>query len=290
MKPIEISIDLARNLAIHAQGLHSHPSFGSGKSAVLRAIQHLGYIQIDTISVVERAHHHVLWSRVPDFKPTDLQTLQAVDRSVFEYWSHAASYLPIQDYRYSLPRMEAYARKERHWFRRNRKLMNHVLERIRAEGPLQARDFEAPSGRKSGPWFDWKPTKRALEQLFMEGRLMVRERRGFQKVYDLRERVLPHGTDVRMPTPEEVARHLAERNLRAHGLASEPQIRYLRRGMQRSISHALKGLREEGRAIPVHIRSLGDEVYFVTPELLNAADTLKPRLIRCGFFHPLIRS
>lgn len=271
MKPVRISHTQARRLALAAQGLHRREPFGRGKAGVLRTIEHLGYVQIDTISVVERAHHHVLWSRIPDYRPELLHELQA-DRSVFEYWSHAASYLPMRDFRFALPRMEAYARGKSHWFKQDARLMRRVLDRIRAEGPLQARDFEPAPGIRSGPWYDWKPSKRALEQLFMAGKLMVRERRGFQKVYDLTERVLPSGIDVSMPDSRETARHLIGKALQAHGLVTAVEIAYLRRGMLGPVRSALSELAEEGELMPVS--GFGDSArdrYFCRPVDLEEA-------------------
>src|SRR3954464_7676489 len=129
----EITQKEARQLVLGAQGLAEARPFGHGKPAALKAIEHLSYVQIDTIAVVERAHHHVIWSRVPDYQPAQLHELQAVDRQVFEYWSHAAAYLPMRDYRFSLPRKHSFADGKRHWFRRNRKVQAYVLERIRTE-------------------------------------------------------------------------------------------------------------------------------------------------------------
>lgn len=257
-KALELPLLEARALCLEAQGLGRERSpFGSGKAGALRAIEHLGYVQIDTISAVERAHHHVLWSRVGDYSPALLHELVTRDRAVFEYWSHAASYLPMRDYRYCLPRMQRYAAGHRHWFKQNRKLMDAVLERIRAEGPLQARHFEAPPGRKSKGWFDWKPAKRALENLYITGELMVRERRGFEKVYDLPERVIPAGTDTRAPTPDEMARYLIRQALRAHGLAQEPEMRYLRQGVRTDIGRALGEMEETGEIVRVRVRDDG---------------------------------
>ena len=163
---------------------------GSAAAATLSAIEHLGYIQIDTISAIERAHHHTLWNRNPRYKPSHLDQLLA-DKKVFEYWSHAASYLPMRDYRYSLPRKQAIKNGEQnHWYERDERLMKSILQRIDSEGPLMARDFEN-KGKKSGEWSS-KPAKRALENLFMQGDLMVPYHRvNFQKVYHLTERVLP---------------------------------------------------------------------------------------------------
>ena len=251
----------ARALALHAQGLSSPAAFGLGKDGVLRALEQLGYVQLDTISVVERAHHHVLWSRVPDYSPAQLRALQS-EGKIFEYWSHAAAYLPMRDFRFSLPRKKAYADGKRHWFRRNHRVRRYVLDRIKAEGPLQARDFESP--RKSGSWFEWKPAKVALDQLYHQGTLMIRERtQGFQKVYDLTERVLPEGVDTRCPDPDEYARHLIESVLRAHGFASTREITYLRTGAQRTVRKALNALIKEGRVRPIRIEGLPDgEPYY----------------------------
>lgn len=266
-KPIDLSLAEARRLAVGSQGLLETAHFGSGKQGVLTALEHLGYVQIDTISVVERAHHHVLWSRVPDYAPALLAELQKEGR-VFEYWSHAAAFLPMREFRFSLPRKKQFAEGKRYWFRRNRKVMSHVLERIRKEGPLQARDFENP--KKGGNWFDWKPTKIALEHLFQEGELMIRERRGFQKVYDLTERVLPSGVDQSFPEPDEMARHLIASGLRAHGIATARELAYLRRGFAGPITSALKEMVEEGTIVPVRVEGLPKESYFADPACLKS--------------------
>ncbi|MEY2874445.1 MAG: hypothetical protein RLZZ373_1816, partial [Pseudomonadota bacterium] len=95
---------LLRQLALNQQGLGTLPAFGEGAAGALRAIEHLGYVQIDTLAVIERAHHHVLWSRVPGYEPAHLNPLLRAGR-VFEHWFHAASCLPMRDYRFSLPLM-----------------------------------------------------------------------------------------------------------------------------------------------------------------------------------------
>jgi len=219
-----------RRIALNQQGLLKTEFFGRGKRATLRAIEQLGYVQIDTISVVERAHHHVLWSRVPNYRPKFLDQL-VKQRLVFEYWFHAAAWLPMTDYRFALPRM-ATMNGERNWFElSDRKLTDGILRRIETEGPLRARDF-ADTREVNNGWWDWKPTKQALEQLFMRGELMVSGREGFQKVYDLSERVLPDWVDRSMPSLDDYASHLIDTTLRAHGFASLVSMTYLRKGKQ----------------------------------------------------------
>jgi hypothetical protein len=169
------------------------------------------------------------------------------ERKLFEYWFHAAAWLPMADYRFSLPRMHQ-LNGERHWFEgSNPRLMHEILARIAADGPLRARDFEDTRKSNSG-WWDWKPAKQALEQLFMQGELMVSAREGFQKVYDLPGRVLPDWVDTRMPTLDEFAAHLIDTSLRAHGFVSLVSVTYLRKGqaLREAVKRQLQARVEEG--------------------------------------------
>ena len=176
-----------------------------GKEDTLKAIEHLGYIQIDTLSVVTRAHHHVLGSRVKDYKKQYLKSLEEKDRQVFEYWAHAASYLPMKDFRFTLQRKDNIGKGDGFWYEKNPKLMRYILDRIKAEGPLMSRDFKKSEPKKTStiPVWSANPVKRALHQLFMEGKIMVSHRKGFQKVYDLTERVLPPDVETKKPGKKE---------------------------------------------------------------------------------------
>ena len=222
--------DLARlrRLALNAQGLLQAKTYGAGLVGARKAINHLGYVQVDSISVVERAHHHVLQARVPNFKPAMTnQMLLAGD--VFEYWSHAAAFLPIADFRFSLPYKHAIKSGQTHWYKNpDRKLMAELLVRIESDGPLRSRDLETKASKSAG-WWDWKPAKKAIEQLYMEGDLMVSDREGFQKTYDLTERVLPSQVNSQMPTMAEFAEHIVDQQLRCHGLVSLKGLTYQRR-------------------------------------------------------------
>ncbi|MBY0470852.1 winged helix DNA-binding domain-containing protein [bacterium] len=251
----KLSLDQARSLVLHSQRLTARKPFGTGVAATLSAVEHLGYVQIDTISVVERAHHHVLWSRVPDYTPRVLHQLQFEQKKIFEYWSHAAAFLPMRDYRFSLRRKNQYLSGRKHYRSKNKKVRELVLKRIQNEGPLQARDFEAPKRSKSGPWFEWKPAKVALEQLFLEGTLMVPERRGFQKVFDLTERVLSGVSEVNWsaPTEAEFAQHLIRNALRFQGFASLDEVSYLRQGVKSIVAKELRNLEEAGELQRIQI-------------------------------------
>lgn len=224
-------------LLLSRQGL-SKPL--TGRSGVLQAIEQLGYVQIDSINVVERAHHHVLFNRVKNYQPQWLDELLQ-QKQIFEYWSHAAAFLPMRDFRFSLYRKAQLQQGQKHWFTPDHQQMQDVRARIRAEGPLKAADF-AKTSEANGPWWDWQPAKKALEQLFMQGELMVVRRERFQKVLDLTERVLPSGVDCRVPDEQEYAQHLITRFLQSHAVGTAAQISYLRPGMKAPVSRLLQEL------------------------------------------------
>jgi uncharacterized protein YcaQ len=259
-----ISIQQARKLVLLSQRLPPVKQTGSAVAATLSAIEHLGYIQIDTISAVQRAHHHTLWNRNPRYKNSHLNQLIA-DKQVFEYWSHAAAYLPMRDYRYSLRRKKAIASgDENHWYERDEQLMNSVLKRISTEGPLMAKDFEH-SGKKSGEWMS-KPAKRALEYLFMQGELMVPCRVNFHKVYDLTERVLPKDTDTTPPKAEEYARFLITRFLRANGLGQPAEIAYLLKNTKPFVSASLQEMVSNAELLQINVAG---NSYYALPASLE---------------------
>ncbi|GAA0786174.1 MULTISPECIES: winged helix-turn-helix domain-containing protein [Pseudomonadati] len=230
-------------------------------SAVAEVIQQLSYIQIDSINVVERAHHHVLHSRLADYSPSQLDSAMS-SQSIFEYWSHAAAYLPIEDYRFSLYRKQQLQQGDKHWFEPEHKVMREVKARIAAEGPLKANQFQHDENHKAGTWWDWKPAKKALEQLFMQGDLMVVRREKFQKVYDLTERVLPSHIDTRPPSDNEFASHLILRYLSAHGFGNLQQIQYLRKGIKPLLSKTLAHMCERGEIS--HFTESNQDYYSVT--------------------------
>ena len=270
MTPVaHLSLIQARRLALRslASELQSH--------SVPEVVRRLGYVQIDTIAVIERAHHHVLWTRLPTYEVAQLDRAQGEERQILEYWSHAAAYLPMEDYRFCLPRMVASRRRHAAWFRSHKSLTQHVLQRIRAEGPRRAADFEAEPGHRAGPWWDWKPAKLALEYLFHAGDLLVTYRRGFQKYFDLAERVLPSHVNTTKPTPLTYGRHLIRRTLECHGLATEQEITYLKSYARTAVRQAVQTMTEQGTLLPVTVEGLS-EVYFVQPDHLEQTLTVSP--------------
>lgn len=272
--PATLALHDARKLVLLSQRLPSDnfAQEGHALAATMATLQHLGYVQIDTISVVERAHHHTFWNRTRRYQPAHLESLLR-DKKIFEYWSHAAAYLPMEEYRFSLPRMHALKSGARHWYTPDRKMMKQVLERIKVEGALRARDFvrddDRIKRRPAGMW-EWRPAKQALERLFMEGELMILRRHGFAKVYDLTERVLTPHINTRMPSENELGRFLITRFLRANGIGRAQEITYQRSELKSLVECCMTRMQRRGEIVPLQVK---DRVYHALPDSLELLDS-----------------
>ncbi len=238
-----------------------------GKRGTLSIIKKLGYIQIDTIHIIERAHHLTLRSRISDYKCSFLSDLQSKDRRIFEYWAHAASIVPMNDYRFYLSHME----KNRHprkgswlqqWSQKHAKLIKRVYERIEKEGALSAADFKDVPGRKRGPWWDWKPAKTALEVLFWQGKLMVKERRNFRRIYDLTARVLPRAIDTRKPSLEEEKCFFVRRALQSLGIATKQDINHYIE-ISGNLDPWIRAMEQRNHVVPVRVSHAKNQYYML---------------------------
>ena len=228
MKETKVTKQAARRLNIENQLINPRKD-RARKKDILEIAEALGCIQIDTISVVERAHHVTLWTRLGQYDKQDLHDLAYKDQRLFEYWAHAACFVPMNEYRYHTASMEARKEKMVENFARRSKapteLLDEVLDRVKKEGPLAAKDFEHKRERKSKGWWDWKPAKVALETLFGAGTLMVSHRENFQRHYDLTENVLPPSIDATPPGGEERAKFFALKTVGALGVVKAPDLR-----------------------------------------------------------------
>jgi len=273
-------------------------------------IERLGVVQVDTISVVERSQYLVLWSRLGAYENRLLDQLLSPARGIFEYWSHAASIVPMSDYPYYRRSM---VDKRAHiwdsdwaslvtWMDANPDVVQRTLAAIRDRGPLASADFERPAdGRRASAW-DWygpKESRRALDVLWTLGDLMIASRRGGQKLYDLRERVLAEafGDDIprddALPTPEEQLRHFALRTVHALGVLLPSWLwDYFRLSdSHRSLAHAmgatvgasaprspakrasaqtlLDGFAREGIVVPARIAGFDEPAYLASGRLAD---------------------
>lgn len=270
---IQLSLPATRALLLAAQGLDRTPSPAT-KADVRATIRRLGVLQIDTIHVIARSHLVVLWSRLGAFDPQWLDELLA-EGALFEYWSHAACFLPIEDFPLYRPAM-LQRRHHSHWttwLKENAEVAERVLERIRREGPVRTGAFARADGR-AGQWWDWKPEKRALEALFYAGELMIARRENFQRVYDLQERVLPGWSDAELLSEPEIEREWALRSVRALGVAPARWVPDYYRRPKRGIAARLEKLAEGGALCRAAVPELGQEPCYFHPdhrELVEAA-------------------
>ena len=176
--PRSLTLAEARRLWLAAQRLDSPAPFGAGPAATRAAVEHLGYVQIDTINVIERSHHHILWSRIPAYRLADLAVALSEEKSVFEYWTHALSYIPTRDYRFFMADMKKHGEGPEKWLSSvTRQDLRAAIARVRREGPLSIRDIDDDElVEKNHPWASRKPSKRALQLGFYRGELTVSAR------------------------------------------------------------------------------------------------------------------
>jgi uncharacterized protein len=209
MKPPLISTETARRLFLGAQGLLADPARKATPTTLAKLIEQMGFVQLDSINYVERAHHLTLGSRLDGYRHEHFTRLLEKDRHLFEHWTHDAAAIPTVWFAHWKPRFAQYIGKlHSRWLtqrlaREPEQLLAHVRERIAREGPLRSQDFEHERQSGRAGWWDWKPQKVALEYLWFTGELLVTRREKFQKVYDLAERVLPTVTTLSAPTEAE---------------------------------------------------------------------------------------
>ncbi|THU30737.1 winged helix-turn-helix domain-containing protein [Niastella caeni] len=286
MKQVILTQSQARKIILHAAGLHKRAPFGKGREAVYKLIDHLGFIQIDANYVVERAHHHAIASRVPDYKMEWLDELQA-DGRIFEYFTCDAGYIPMHEFRFSLPVKESFSSKREPLTQSEINLMNKVLDRIGREGPLMVKDFENDRQVASAGWWDWRPSKIALERLYLDGKLMS-TRKNFQKVYDLSRNMIPDDIDTTMPAPEEFARHVIRRTLKSLGIAYGKEMAWRARYVKNNlVKKELEKLVAEGEVCQVAIGGLTTAPLYMLPEYKNKKIQLSDDAFILSPFDPL---
>jgi uncharacterized protein YcaQ len=287
MTPHLLSPSQARKIILHAAGLARRAPFGKGPEGVYKAIDHLGFVQIDTNYTVERAHHHTLASRVPDYKPEWLEQLQQ-DGRIFEFFTSDAGYMPMHSFRFSLPVKEAFAAGRKPLTPAEINGMNRVLDRISREGPLMVKDFENDRLEASSGWWDWRPAKIALERLYLDGRLMVTRNKDFHKVYDLPMNLIPDDVDQTPPTPEEFARHVIRRSLRSLGVAYAKEIAWRARYVKHNgVKKELEKLVEEGEVCRAQIQGLKSAPLYLLPAYKNKKIELSGDAFILSPFDPL---
>jgi uncharacterized protein YcaQ len=264
----------ARQIWLRAQRLQTCAPFGEGPQATAAAVEHLGYVQIDTINVIERSHHHILWTRIPNYRRADLRQAQSVDRSVFEYWTHALSYVPARDLRFFLPAMKRHKREGHKWLSSVKPAdLRKVLRLIRRDGALTIRDIDDDVlTEKEHLWASRKPSKRALQLAFYTGVLTISERNGMLKTYDLMARHFGWDRPPKPASAGETTAYLLDRTLRAQGVVSLDSICHLDAPSKPSIRRLIQTRVRRNELVPVALEGAGKQEHWARPETLETAD------------------
>ncbi len=258
------ALETLQTLALYTQGLHARhePTLEN----IYQMVEQVGAVQIDTLQMVQRSQYLTLWSRFGTYDTLDFDRLMydPAHRRLFEYWWHEACILPLSEYRYRLPKMHYYQNGGSKWnadFLQQAEtpsLMEKILAHIQENGGARSADFEH-DGKRGGSWWEWKPAKRALEHLYNRGDLMISHRQKFQRVYDLKDRVLPEWVDRSVPTEEDMHRHLLEISLKAQGVCQAAQTAdytymkraaarpYIQEFIKKGVFVEIEGLLSDGR-------------------------------------------
>jgi uncharacterized protein YcaQ len=271
---IQLNSVEARRIWLHAQRLDTAEPFGSGSKATPAAVAHLGYLQIDTINVIERSHHHVLYTRIPTYRREHLHQAQTIEKSVFEYWTHALSYVPTESLRFYMRDMRQAGDD---WQRRNgwfgtvsKGDLRRVLSRIRRDGALTIRDIKDEPVEKDYAWASRKPSKRVLELAFYKGLVTISQRAGMLKTYELMTRHFGWERLPRAATEKETLNYLLDRTLQSQGIVSVESICHLDAPRKPAMRGLLDSRVRRKELVPVQLEGAGESLHWVRPDTLDA--------------------
>jgi uncharacterized protein YcaQ len=289
--PIALPLTVARRIWLHAQRLDQPAPFGDGPDATPAAVRHLGYVQIDTIHVIERCHHHILFTRIPSYRREHLHQAQSVDRTVVEYWTHALAYLPTEHLRFYIRDMKRHWERRSAWFGQVTEAeVRRVLRLIRRRGPLTIRDIDDDElVDREHLWASRKPSKRALQLAFYRGQVTISRRTGMLKTYELMNR---HFGWRRLPgaAPEgETLEYLLERALRAQGVVSLDSACHQAAARKPAMRRLIHRRVRRGELVPVQLEGAGKQEHWVRPEVLEAPPPPGEELVHIlSPFDPLV--
>jgi uncharacterized protein YcaQ len=290
-KPHPLTLAQARRIWLHAQRLDTVAPFGDRPEATAAAVTHLGYVQIDTINVIERCHHHILWTRIPTYQRKHLHQAQTVDKTVFEYWTHALSYVPTQDLRFFISAMQRNRKEPKSWFNTVTKAdLDKVLALVRNEGSVTLRDIDDDElVEKDHPWASRKPSKRALQLAFHRGELTISERNGMLKTYDLTQRHFGWDKPPKPASAKDISTYLLDRALRSQGIVSLDSICHLDAKSKPAIRQLIETRVRRKQMIPIQLQGSEKQDHWATPEALEtASDPIEQTIHILSPFDPLI--
>ena len=270
-KPHALTKSQAKRIWLSAQRLDTRAPFGDGPAATHAAVEHLGYVQIDTINVIERCHHHILYTRIPEYKREHLRQAQSVDKTVFEYWTHALSYIPTRDMRFFIRAMKRSQQLPNRWFSSVKKQdLRKVLTLIRKQGALSIRDIDDDVlTEKEHPWASRKPSKRALQLAFYTGAVTISARAGMLKTYELTDRHFGWERRPRPASEKEIVGYLLDRALRSQGLVSLNSVCHLDAKRKPAIRQLIEAMVRRKQLVPIALDGAGKVEHWARPEVLD---------------------
>ena len=297
MSPLTIKAADARRLALTLAGLTDPPGRKLTADGLLALIERLGFVQLDSIQTVARAHHMILFARSERYRPELLRRLLEDDAALFEHWTdRIAALIPTRFYPWWTRRFrrDAARLEERftRWFGPDYQAeIDRLLARIREGGPLMARDLVEPGGRRIGSWWQWHAGKAALEFLWRGGRLAIARREGFQKVYDLPERVLPEAAHGDVPSHDAFVDWACRSALERLGFATPGEIARFWGLLSPAEATAWCRANLGHAALPARLAGSPRQL-LVRPDLPDLLSSLAPppgRLRALNPFDPLLR-
>jgi uncharacterized protein len=289
-KSVSVTSAQARRVWLRAQRLDTAAPFGEGPAATAAAVEHLGYVQIDTINVIERCHHHILWSRIPAYRRADLRQAQSVDKSIFEYWTHALSYVPTKDLPFFIPDMKLHRREGHKWFATVKPAdLRKVLRLLRKDGALTIRDIDDDVlVDKEHLWASRKPSKRALQLAFYSGIVTISERNGMLKTYELMQRHFGWDKPPKSASTREVSAYLLDRALRAQGIVSLDSICHLDAPSKSQVRRLIESRVRRKELVAVALEDAGKQEHWARPETLEFGGPAPEMVHVLSPFDPLI--
>jgi uncharacterized protein YcaQ len=281
----------AKHILLRAQRLDEYAPFGDGPEATRAAVEHLGYVQIDTINVIERCHHQILFTRIPGYRREHLRQAQSIDKTVFEYWTHALSYVPTRDMRFYIGAMR------RHWQRRSTWFtavqpedLRKVLALIRKRGALTIRDIDDDVlVEKDHAWASRKPSKRALQLAFYRGQVTVSERTGMLKTYELPSRHFGWDRPPKAASERETLNYLLDRALRSQGIVTLDSICFGDAKRKPAMRRLIETRLRRRELVPVELEGAAKLELWARPEVLDESfDPVEELVHILSPFDPLI--
>lgn len=285
-----INKSTAKNIWIHSQKLDQIKPFGLGVNAVTKAVSHLGYVQIDTINVIERCHHHILYNRIPNYHPQFLYQAQTIEKSVFEYWTHALSYVPTADFKYFVNSMNNVNTLEGAWFSTvTENDYKKVKTLLKKQGAISIRDIKDDVlVEKTHAWGSSKPSKKALQLGFYKGDFAIAERDGMLKKYDLTERHFGWNSKPKAVKPIEYTNYILERALRSQGIVSVDSICHLSRSQKMPVAALIEKKVKSQELVEVKLEQTQKINFFCKPETLDKKYKISEQTHILSPFDPLI--